>query len=434
MSKSKYDIFISYRREGGAQYARTLQLMLEKKGYRVFLDYDELKDEKFSPKIESAIKNSTIYILVLSKGALEKCDQEGNWVRREIEIALDAGKHFVPVNPDGTFDGIPDGVPTRIRQAIEETQHSEVNFGQTLKPTIDMLVKNRIRPHIHKWIYLYWALPGIIIAGMCAAIFLYVKPNKERQELEILKSEISFMGNPVSWADDITKAQLFAVKEIFESMQEIPGGEFTQGAEPLEDGSYHEYVEQEYEIPAFRTSVESFYINKFEVTIGQWNAITGENRDGNPAMPVSSVTYQQVADFINTLNDLTLKEFRLPSETEWEYVAKGANEPEGFMFAGSDNLNDVAWYAANSKGNAQAELPSTPTINDIFNMSGNVSEWCSTVFMPYNNEIPINNEDALVIRGGNFDSQPYELTVTHREPASPETSIPTLGFRLAMTK
>ena len=184
----------------------------------------------------------------------------------------------------------------------------------------------------------------------------------------------------------------------------------------------------------YRTSVESFYINKFEVTIGQWNAITGENRNGNPTMPVSSVTYQQVADFINTLNDLTLKEFRLPSETEWEYVAKGANEPEGFMFAGSDNLNDVAWYATNSKGDAKTELPSTPTVNDIFNMSGNVSEWCSTVFMPYNSEIPINNEEAFVIRGGNFDSQPYELTVTHREPASPETSIPTLGFRLAMTK
>lgn len=106
----RYDVFISYRRDGGAQYARTLQLMLEMRGYRVFLDYDELVDGQFSPKIEAAIHNSTIYMIVLSKGSMARCANEGDWVRLEIEQALKANKRLVPVNPDGTFDGIPAGV------------------------------------------------------------------------------------------------------------------------------------------------------------------------------------------------------------------------------------------------------------------------------------------------------------------------------------
>lgn len=146
----KYDIFISYRRQGGQQYARTLQLMLEKKGYTVFLDYDELVDNPFQPQIEEAIRNSSVYIIILSAGALDQCYQEGNWVRREIEIALDAGIHYVPVNPDNTYTGMPETVPKHIRKAIEENQQSEVYFGQTLNASVDTLIKNRIAPYVKK--------------------------------------------------------------------------------------------------------------------------------------------------------------------------------------------------------------------------------------------------------------------------------------------
>ena len=128
--KNKYDIFISYRRDGGAQYARILQLMLIQRGYKVFLDYDELKDGVFSDKIRVAIKEAPIFMLVLSNGSMARCANEGDWVREEISLAVEQNKHIIPVNPDNGFDGFPDQMPKNLRETIGSHQHSEINFGQ----------------------------------------------------------------------------------------------------------------------------------------------------------------------------------------------------------------------------------------------------------------------------------------------------------------
>ena len=82
----KYDIFISYRRNGGAQYARILQLMLIQRGYKVVLDYDELTDGIFCEKIKNAIKDAPVFIIVLSKGSMERCVNEDDWVRKEMTL------------------------------------------------------------------------------------------------------------------------------------------------------------------------------------------------------------------------------------------------------------------------------------------------------------------------------------------------------------
>jgi len=441
MKHPKYDIFISYRRDGGAQYARTLQLMLEKKGYRVFLDYDELVDEKFSPQIAAAIKSSTIYMILLTKGSMARCANEGDWVRRELEIAIENGKRIVPVNPDGSFDGVPDTVPPRIKSTIEETQYSEINFGQALNATVDLMVNKRIKPYIHhtsriKWSIAFAAILITVATGW--SIWQHKNTTDVIAEIESLKLETTFQGNNISWPEDISKQQLIVIGEIFNNMQLIEGGEFLQGAEPLADGSYHENVEVEFETPAHRVAVETFYMSKFEVSVGQWNAIMNDSREGDPNIPISSVTFNQATAFAKRLHDLTGIDFRLPTEPEWEYAAKGGQEPENFMYAGSDKPNQVAWYAKNSGGkshaNIQGDLPETGTIDDLFNMSGNVSEWCNTEFLPYDDSVLISEERTMVTRGGNFDSEEYGITVTHRTPALPTASYPTLGFRLAIDK
>ena len=439
MRKKKYDIFISYRREGGKQYARTLQLMLEKKGYHVFLDYDELIDGKFSPKIEAAIKEAPIYVILLTKGALDKCVDKDNWVRQEIEIAIREQKRIIPVNPDNTFDGVPEVVPPEIKEVIEGIQHSEINFGQPLNATVDLMVKNRIKPYIPRRNKRIWyAISAVfvtvligIIGWLCIVAYY---EELEIKELQKLKDSVTFNGKNVDWAPDVTQEQLNAIDEIFKSMVPIDGGEFLQGALPLSDGSYDDNVEELVETPALKKEVESFFIGKYEITVGQWNAIMGDNRDGDPALPIAYVTFEQAKDFANKLSDLTLLSFRLPSESEWEYVAKGSNTPEGFMYAGSNNADDVAWWKSNSRNAPHAELRATPTVNDIFNMSGNVSEWCDTKFQPNDEKFFYPDNGAVVVRGGNYNSELYEITVYHREPMAPDTSIPTLGFRVALNK
>lgn len=144
MADKQYEIFISYRRDGGAQYARILQLMLIQRGYRVFLDYDELKDGVFNDRIVKSIKEAPIFIIVLSKGSLLRCLNEGDSVRNEIELAVSEKKQIIPVNPDKTFDGIPQGLPPTVAHAVGDFQQSEINFGQALGVLVDYMIANRI--------------------------------------------------------------------------------------------------------------------------------------------------------------------------------------------------------------------------------------------------------------------------------------------------
>lgn len=145
---NKYDIFISYRREGGAQYARILQLMLIQRGYKVFLDYDELSDGAFGEEIKKAIQEAPIYMLVLSKGSMARCVNEDDWVREEISFAILLKKHIIPINPDNRFDGFPQGMPEKLKDVIGSFQFSEINFGSLLGATIDIMIKKRVEPII----------------------------------------------------------------------------------------------------------------------------------------------------------------------------------------------------------------------------------------------------------------------------------------------
>lgn len=139
-----YDIFISYRREDGAQYARILQLELQKRGYHVFLDYDELTDGIFGENIRQAIEDAPVFIAILSPHYLDRCIHEHDWVRGELLMAVKLNKHFIPIDPDNKFRGIPEGIPSEIANFVGSHQPSGISFGQFMNATIDMMVKNRI--------------------------------------------------------------------------------------------------------------------------------------------------------------------------------------------------------------------------------------------------------------------------------------------------
>ena len=149
MEKNKYDIFISYRKIGGAQYARILQLELEKRGYCVFLDHEEFTDGVFGDNIKEAICEAPVFMMVLSAHYLDRCKNEGDWVRKEIMLAIKQQKHFVLVNPDNSFDGIPNDIPQEIKQMVGSSQHSELNSGHLFGLSIDRMVKNRIENYVN---------------------------------------------------------------------------------------------------------------------------------------------------------------------------------------------------------------------------------------------------------------------------------------------
>ena len=142
MMENNYDIFVSYRREDGAQYARILSLMLEKRGYKVFHDHTTLISGNFADQIRNVIQDTHIFIMVLSPHYLDRCNNEIDWVRQEIMLAYQFKKYIIPVNPDNLFTNVPSDIPTEIKQVVEMHQHAQVSFGQMLEASIDKLVES----------------------------------------------------------------------------------------------------------------------------------------------------------------------------------------------------------------------------------------------------------------------------------------------------
>lgn len=466
--KQSYDIFISYRRDGGAQYARILQLMLTQRGYGVFLDYDELTDGVFGEHIKTAIKNSSVFMLVLSAHAMDRCVNEDDWVRQEIKLALDEGKRIIPVDPDKTFNGIPDESPDFISTVVNDYSRSEIHFGQTLGVTVDFMISNRIVPiiggrnrtgvvdteadaamarlefqakkRVLRHIFMVVSVFAVLLISGVA--LWYALRQRERDSLKV----DTMMGEVyMNWAEDASLKQLKTIHEILGQMEHLQGGVFMMGAAPNSDGRYHSDVDLYLETPQIECVVEPFSISKYEVTVGQWGRIMKEKYDKKDAdLPKTNVTYHDCLDFVSALTDLTGLSFALPTEAEWEYAARGGDLPDNTIYSGSDDPSSVAWYARNSGSRPHLCDAGSTGMDangaDLFYMSGNVSEWCDTPFRLYSDLIAadsdpeILNEDNMVIRGGNYLSEPYELMVTHRDPMPAESSMATLGFRLVIKR
>ena len=145
-----YDIFISYRRGGGKEIARPLKEALASKGYKVFLDFDELTDGFFDERIFQAIDEAPVFMIILTEHALDRCADENDWVRKEIEYALLKNKNIIPVNPDKQFRSFPEEIPEVVKSGIGQHQFSVLDTEQLFVESLDKIEKNRIRPVIRQ--------------------------------------------------------------------------------------------------------------------------------------------------------------------------------------------------------------------------------------------------------------------------------------------
>ena len=146
--KKRYDVFISYRRDTGTELARIIDSEIDKTWFRAFLDYNELKDRKWGPQLMAAIDSAPVFLFIMSPGALDRCGDENDWVRQEIQYAILRKKHIVPVNPEGGFKEFPQTIPSDILEALSENQHSEISLGQLFKSSIRKLLNERIAPYV----------------------------------------------------------------------------------------------------------------------------------------------------------------------------------------------------------------------------------------------------------------------------------------------
>ena len=195
--------------------------------------------------------------------------------------------------------------------------------------------------------------------------------------------------------------------------------------------------------PVHQVTLSSFKIGKIQVTQGLWESIMGGNPSRNKKgadYPVELVSWKDCQKFIEKLNQATGKNFRLPTEAEWEFAARGGNLSKGFRYSGSNNLFEVAWCSGNSHQTTQICGSKAPNELGIYDMTGNVWEWCQDSFgrytdKPQNNPVhhdPYYNYD-FVLRGGSWATPIDACRITDRHHLPAETKDFFYGLRLAMS-
>lgn len=265
---------------------------------------------------------------------------------------------------------------------------------------------------------------------------IQVQPNEYRMGLvaryKLVKGE-PVPSEDLSGCRGCTDLQRKVVDEIALNMASIPAGEFLMGCK---EGDVA--CEQD-EKPTQQIAIDAFMLNKFEVTQRQWEALMytkPSDFKGCPDCPVEQVSWEDALAFIGKLNELTGKVYRLPTEPEWEYAARGG---ENYLYPGGNNLNDVAWFGDNSGNVTHPVGQKVPNAYGLYDMIGNVWEWCSDWYGVYPGIYQSNPKGPAkgsfrVIRGGGWNSKRKNCRISARYNNSQANRYFNLGFRIAMSQ
>lgn len=232
------------------------------------------------------------------------------------------------------------------------------------------------------------------------------------------------------------EAQAFTVGGVTFWMMPVEGGTFRMGSGEADGDAYDD------EKPMHEVTVSSFYIGSTEVTQKLWQAVMGSNPSyfTGVDLPMEKVNWDDCQSFIAKLNELTGKKFRLPTEAEWEYAARGGSKGEGYyVFSGSNVIASVAWYDDNSDSKTHAVGTKQANGLGLFDMSGNVWEWCSDWYgSDYYAASPKTDPQGpatgtnRVVRGGSYYSLMNRCRVSHRGYDGPDNRDDNTGLRLVL--
>ena len=238
----------------------------------------------------------------------------------------------------------------------------------------------------------------------------------------------------------------FTVNGVSFQMVEVQGGTFTMGA-TSEQGSEACSDEK----PSHEVTLSDYYIGKTEVTQALWEAVMGKtlsqiaSENGldtygvGDNYPMYYISWDDCKEFISKLNSLTGKNFRMPTEAEWEYAARGGSKSRGYKYSGSNTLDDVAWYSGNSDYETHEVGTKSPNELGLYDMSGNVGEWCSDWYDDYSSASQTNPKGPdsganRVLRGGSWYFNAWSCRCSYRINYGPDFLLNDLGLRLCLSE
>ena len=226
----------------------------------------------------------------------------------------------------------------------------------------------------------------------------------------------------------------YTVNGVRFKMIVVEGGTFTMGATSEQQNPDSD------EKPTHTVTLSDYYIGETEVTQELWTAVMGSNPSrftGNMQRPVERVSWNDCQTFIQKLNRLTGANFRLPTEAEWEFAARGGRNSRGYQYSGSSNLGNVAWYDGNSSDTTHPVKTKSPNELGIYDMTGNVWEWCQDWFGNYSSSSQTNptgpgTGSRRVYRGGSWSGSTRNCRSANRGDYAPGYRNSYLGLRLVL--
>ena len=254
----------------------------------------------------------------------------------------------------------------------------------------------------------------------------------EREVLKPTKGQVAKNGLLINWSSSVTPKQKEVLSRLVGNMVQVEGGSFQMGGTP-EQGS-DVYSDEK---PVHEVTLSDYYMGKYEVRQSEWEAVMGSNpsRFKGADLPVERVSWEDCHEFIGRLNALTGLNFKLPTEAQWEYAARGGRLSKGYKYSGSNNLGEVGWYGSNSGNCTHRVGEKQPNELGLYDMSGNVREWCEDW---YGNYRITSQRDPLgaasgsyrVRRGGCWGDEAGGCRVSIRSYVKPGSRSFNLGFRL----
>ena len=255
--------------------------------------------------------------------------------------------------------------------------------------------------------------------------------NSQIDESALSVSAINLTPN---WSASVTPSQRAVLEKLIANMVKVEGSTFTMGATPEQGNDAYEY-----ERPAHQVTLSDYYIGRYEVTQKEWQAVMGDNPSKfyGDNLPVDYVSCNDCQDFINKLNQLTGLKFRLPTEAEWEFAARGGKQSKGYKYSGSDNAKNIAWYEKNSGSKPHQVGTKEPNELGIYDMSGNVGEWCGDWYGRYSSSAQTNptgpsSGSLRVLRGGSWRRNARICRVSRRSIDFPSYRGDNYGFRVVL--
>ena len=285
---------------------------------------------------------------------------------------------------------------------------------------------------------IYTLFVMLLVGGLVA--MGQIKPIKRQHSTKqnTEKTSKSQQGSSSKHSNNNTRSKNLPaiVQKAIDDMVHIKGGTFMMGAF---DVAFDIGIDDE--LPSHSVTLSDYYMNKYEVTQELWLTVMGSNPShfsSSLNCPVEQVSWDDCQLFIHKINQMTGMRFRLPTEAEWEYAARGGVNSKGYKYAGGNTLDDVAWYGNNSNAMTHPVGEKNPNELGLYDMSGNVYEWCQDWYKEYSdnaltNPSGPNSGSYRVLRGASWgNSYKENCRVTNRGGISPADTDARLGLRLAL--